>query len=79
MIDKSRSIHLSSEFLGNSRDIKFLELSSLLQTITNNSINEEEKIESSSSSDTEVRDEEIRTTDNGINVLSLSLCKCFEA
>jgi len=73
MIDKSRSIHLSSEFLGNSRDIKFLELSSLLQTITNNSINEDEKMESSSSSDTEVRDEEIRTTDNGINVLSLSL------
>jgi len=30
MIDKSRSIHFSSEFLGNSRDIKFLELSSLL-------------------------------------------------
>jgi len=58
---------MSSEFLPGSRDIKFLEMSSLLRTITNNSIGGDEKDSSSSNTEVENDDEE-----GGVNIVNLS-------
>lgn len=55
-----------------SKDIKFLEMSSILRTLTNQCETEQED-ESYTSSDAEVEKEIAGTDESGINALNLSL------
>ena len=55
-----------------SKDMKFLEMSDLLRTLTNNSLRESNQ-SNSNSSDVDVQEEIDGTDESGINALNLSL------